>query len=184
MTLFSPRSVRVLPFVRCLAVFAVSFLLFQVAYRSIPDKANVAINQHLNAVPAAWLLQMFSPVEGVEVLGTTIRGAHASVNIRKGCEGFEVMGILIAAMLAYPMTWRLRLQGLVLGVLYIYLLNLIRIIGIFLTHVYKPEWAEAAHVTAGQTFIILLVVVFVFLWIEWVVGDAKSETAEARDEAG
>jgi exosortase/archaeosortase family protein len=117
-------------------------------------------------------------------LEATITGGPASVNIRKGCEGFEVMGILIAAMLAYPMPWRLRWMGLGIGVIYVYLLNLVRILGIFLTHAHRPEWAEAAHVTAGQTFIILLVVLYIFLWIEWVVGDGKSETTGAQSEAG
>ena len=94
------------------------------------------------------------------------------------------MGILIAAMLAYPMPWRLRLAGLAGGLIYVYVLNLLRISGIFLTHLFKPQWAEAAHVTAGQTFIVLLVVLYLFLWIEWVVGDAEVETVRESDEPG
>jgi len=184
MTESTPRSARIFRFFRCLIVFAVCYILFQLLYRSVPDGLDVSMNHYLNAAPAAWLLDLFMSGTDIMSRDAMIVGAEASVNIRKGCEGFEVMGIVVAAMLAYPMAWRLRLTGLAVGIVYVYLLNLLRIIGIYLTHVFKPEWAEAAHVTAGQTFIILLVVVYLFFWIEWVVSDATSGAGKDGHEAG
>jgi exosortase H (IPTLxxWG-CTERM-specific) len=96
--------------------------------------------------------------------GTVIRNAHFAVNIRNGCNGVETMLIFLAAVLAFPATWRSRGVGLLLGMAAIQAINLVRVIALFLTGVYLPRLFDTSHTVIWQTLVILC---GVLLWVYW-----------------
>lgn len=102
--------------------------------------------------------------QGVTQNGTVLTGTHFAVNIRNGCNGVEALIIFVAAVLAFPATWRSRAIGLVLGVAAIQLVNLIRVVALFLTGAYLPKLFESSHTVIWQTIVILCAVL---LWIFW-----------------
>jgi exosortase H (IPTLxxWG-CTERM-specific) len=102
--------------------------------------------------------------QNVTLQGTVIRNARFAVNIRNGCNGVEAMLIFLAAVLAFPASWRSRLLGLGLGILVIQVVNLIRVVALFLTGIYFPKLFDASHTVVWQTLVILS---GVLLWIFW-----------------
>ncbi|MBP9823786.1 MAG: exosortase H [Thermoanaerobaculia bacterium] len=96
--------------------------------------------------------------------GTIIRNDRFAVNIRNGCNGVEAMLIYFAAVLAFPASWRSRLLGVVLGFVAIQLVNLVRVVALFLTGVYFPRLFDSSHTVIWQTVVILS---GVLLWILW-----------------
>jgi exosortase H (IPTLxxWG-CTERM-specific) len=102
--------------------------------------------------------------QDVRMQGTIIRGRRFAVNIRNGCNGVEAMLIFLAAVLAFPAPWRARLLGLVVGAVAIQVVNLIRVVALFLTGAYFPSWFDASHTVVWQTVVILF---SVLLWILW-----------------
>jgi exosortase/archaeosortase family protein len=74
------------------------------------------------------------------------------------------MLIFLAAVLAFPASWRSRLLGLGLGILAIQVVNLIRVVALFLTGTYFPSLFDASHTVVWQTLVILS---GVLLWIFW-----------------
>ena len=100
----------------------------------------------------------------VTLEGTIIQGKRFAVNIRNGCNGVEAMLIYLAAVLAFPASWRARLLGLGLGVVAIQLVNLVRVIALYLTGVYFPKIFDASHTVIWQSIVILF---GVLLWILW-----------------
>jgi exosortase H (IPTLxxWG-CTERM-specific) len=100
----------------------------------------------------------------VTMTGTVIRGPRFAVNIRNGCNGVEAMLIFLAAVLAFPASWKSRLAGLALGILAIQVINLIRVVALFLTGVYFPKIFDSSHTVIWQTIVILF---GVLLWIFW-----------------
>jgi exosortase H (IPTLxxWG-CTERM-specific) len=96
--------------------------------------------------------------------GTVIMSPRFAVNIRNGCNGVEAMLIFLAAVLAFPAPWRSRLAGLGLGILAIQIVNLIRVVALFLTGVYFPKLFDTSHTVIWQTVVILA---GVLLWIYW-----------------
>ena len=100
----------------------------------------------------------------VTMRGTIISSPHFAVNIRNGCNGIEAMLIFLAAVLAFPARWRSRLAGLALGILAIQVVNLIRVVALFLTGVYFPKIFDTSHTVIWQTIVILA---GVLLWIYW-----------------
>ena len=102
--------------------------------------------------------------QNVTMQGTVIRNARFAVNIRNGCNGVEAMLIFLAAVLAFPASWKSRLAGLGLGILAIQVVNLVRVVALFLTGIYFPKIFDTSHTVIWQTIVILFGVV---LWIFW-----------------
>jgi exosortase H (IPTLxxWG-CTERM-specific) len=96
--------------------------------------------------------------------GTIIRSDRFAVNIRNGCNGVEAMLIYFAAVLAFPASWKSRLLGVGLGFVAIQLVNLIRVVALFLTGVYLPKLFDSSHTVIWQTLVILS---GVLLWMLW-----------------
>jgi exosortase H (IPTLxxWG-CTERM-specific) len=102
--------------------------------------------------------------QDITMQGTIIRSPRFAVNIRNGCNGVEAMLIFLAAVLAFPAPWRSRIAGLVLGILAIQVVNLIRVVALFLTGAYFPKLFDTSHTVIWQTVVILF---GVLLWIFW-----------------
>ena len=113
--------------------------------------------------------------QDVILQGTVIRSSRFAVNIRNGCNGVEAMLIFLAAVLAFPASWRSRLLGLGLGILAIQVVNLIRVVALFLTGIYFPKLFDASHTVVWQTLVILT---GVLLWIFWAYRFATPAPAE------
>lgn len=102
--------------------------------------------------------------QGTSMQGTVIRSPRFAVNIRNGCNGVEAMVIYFAAVLAFPAPWRSRVLGVVFGFAAIQVVNLIRVVALFLTGVYFPKLFDSSHTVIWQTIVILA---GVLLWILW-----------------
>ena len=96
--------------------------------------------------------------------GTVISNGRFAVNIRNGCNGIETMLIFLGAVLAFPATWKARTAGLAIGILAIQLVNLVRVVALFLTGAYLPDFFEDSHTVVWQSVVILC---GVFLWVFW-----------------
>ncbi|NJL27542.1 MAG: exosortase H [Thermoanaerobaculia bacterium] len=117
--------------------------------------------------------------QGIVMEGTALRGKRFSVNIRNGCNGVETMIIFLAAVLAFPASWRSRLVGLGLGLLAIQAINLVRVVALFLTGAYFPSFFDSSHTVVWQTIVILF---GVLLWIFWANRYALPPQAPATTE--
>jgi exosortase H (IPTLxxWG-CTERM-specific) len=111
----------------------------------------------------------------VAMRGTVIQGQRFAVNIRNGCNGVEAMLIFLSAVLAFPAPWRWRLAGLVLGSIAIQIINLVRVVSLYLTGVYFPRIFDASHTVIWQSVVILF---GVLLWVLW-----ANRLPAAHDEA-
>jgi exosortase family protein XrtM len=154
-----------------LARFVLLFILLFVALQRLYIMTRPAtehfINHRMNARVSAWIANFLTPGSKVAAVDSVLTSELGSVDISKGCEGVEVAIILAAAMLAYPMAWRYRLLGIVTGTLFVYMVNLFRILGLYFVISFRSDWFDTAHLGVGQTVIIILAVLYFMGWIEW-----------------
>jgi len=116
----------------------------------------------------------------VSLQGTIIQSHRFAVNIRNGCNGVEAMLIFLAAVLAFPASWRSRLAGLGIGIVAIQLVNLVRVIALFLTGVYFPKLFDASHTVIWQSIVILFGVLLWILWANrWAMASAPETPVES-----
>lgn len=155
----SPRRRQVIFLVLFGALLAGGFTLLSVNWVNDhvvePFTAGVATTSRvaLNAVG-----------QGVDQEGTVLRNDRFAVNIENGCNGIETMIIFMAAVLAFPASWRSRLTGLGIGLVAIQGVNLVRVVALFLTGAYMPSLFDASHTVIWQTLVILS---GVLLWLLW-----------------
>jgi exosortase H (IPTLxxWG-CTERM-specific) len=102
--------------------------------------------------------------QDIRMQGTMILSDRFSVNIMNGCNGVETMAIFFSAVLAFPATWRSRAAGLGLGLVAIQVINLLRVVALYLTGAYLPKLFDTSHTVVWQGIVILF---GVLLWIYW-----------------
>jgi exosortase H (IPTLxxWG-CTERM-specific) len=104
---------------------------------------------------------------GVEAGGTgnTILSPQFSVSIKNICNGLEVTAIFFATILGFPASWKSKLLGLCVGYPVIFLINILRIMVLFILGFKVPHVFEAAHYYYAQAFVIIATV---GVWLFWV----------------
>lgn len=101
-----------------------------------------------------------------KVVSSTLNGF--AVSIEPGCNGVEAMLVLLAAILAFPASWRYKLWGLAWGFLAIQGMNLLRIISLFYLGQWSRELFDWAHLYIWQALIMLDALVVFLIWLRYV----------------
>ena len=96
------------------------------------------------------------------------RATGFGVTIEAGCNGIEAAIILIAGMVAFPASWRLKLIGIAIGILAVQGVNLLRIISLYYLGKWNMQVFEFAHLYLWQALIMLDVLIVWLLWMQMV----------------
>ncbi len=114
---------------------------------------------------SADLITFFDPRVAVfgNVLQSTTNGFALSV--RSGCNGVEATMILIAAMLAFPASWKHRVIGIIAGLVAVQLLNIVRVISLFYLGQWNMPVFDWAHSYLWPALIMLDVLIVWMIWI-------------------
>jgi exosortase/archaeosortase family protein len=99
----------------------------------------------------------------------TIRGQRVGFHIEYGCNGLLMYLLLTATMLPFPCAWKRRVPGLILGLIFAFIANQIRLFGLLvvLTFVKDPEEFDIYHTGIGQAYSIITVLIYWQLWLTW-----------------
>ena len=100
----------------------------------------------------------------VKVTGTIISSACFSVNIQNGCNGLETVLFLLAAVLAFPASPAQKTLAAILGIVLIQVINLVRVVTLYLVGCHKPDWFASFHLAIWQTIVFATAVVFFAAW--------------------
>jgi exosortase H (IPTLxxWG-CTERM-specific) len=88
-----------------------------------------------------------------------------AVSIEAGCNGVEATLVLVAAILAFPASWKHKLIGLAAGIVAVQGLNIVRVISLFYLGQWNFNAFEWAHLYVWQALIMLDVMVVWLLWV-------------------
>jgi exosortase family protein XrtM len=119
----------------------------------------------MTAKPPALIINFITPAEHVVVNGTELTSPSVSFSVVSGCEGMGGVLLIISAICAAKVRLRGKLTGVLYGVTFIYLLNILRIVGLYYVMRYYNTAFNFAHYFVGQTIIIVLGCAFFVLWI-------------------
>lgn len=108
-----------------------------------------------------------------------------AIQIAAGCNGVEVMILLVAAIAAFPAPWRYKLYGALPGLVAIQAFNLVRIVSLFFLGLFHKEAFEWAHLYIWQALIMLDTLVVWLVWIRYLPRKTHSDkTTTFEDGAG
>jgi exosortase H (IPTLxxWG-CTERM-specific) len=115
-----------------------------------------------NASVASALLRMMG--EDARATNQNIISSRYALQIRRGCDAVEPMGLFVAAAIAFPASWRSRLSAVAFGIGALFVLNQVRIISLYYTGVHFPQAFNAMHVDVWQPLFVLCAML---LWLIW-----------------
>ncbi len=160
------------PFLVIASLIALQIIVFYFFYWIPALEKNVfAPLVNFYALLSSKALNMFG--YQTTVLYDTIKSAQFSVSIHKGCDALEPMALLVAGILAFPALMKQKLSGIIMGLLFLFLLNVVRIATLFLIGVYQPQFFEAMHIEVWQIIFIIAGIAYWFLWVRRVVSKVK-----------
>jgi exosortase H (IPTLxxWG-CTERM-specific) len=166
------------PWRRFVLIFAVLAVLSEVLYYGVALESE-AFQHYLNGLASVsgFILTFFT--EGVTVRGASIQGANFSVEIARGCDAYRICSLLSAAIIAFPSRWRVKIWGLLLGLLWLNFLNFVRIIGLFFIGGHSPKNFQASHEIYFPVFLICMTVLAWILWVRQATHEAIPRESDA-----
>lgn len=148
------------------AVFIAMFALLQGLYSTAKDTwvERLVIDQ-VTVKSAAWLIQVFDPATGVQPVGSRLRAPGGGINVINGCEGTDVVFLMIGAMLVAPISMRAKLIGGLLGTALVLVLNQARVIGLFYAYRFDRNLFDMMHGVLAPLLLIIAAAWFFVLWL-------------------
>ena len=111
--------------------------------------------------------------QGTEALQQTVSGDAFSVNIKQGCDAIAPMLLYFSAVVLYPLSFKWKWQGVLGGLIALFVLNVIRIVTLYLSGAYgSMGFFDFMHIEFWQ---VLYIILTVFVWLVWVRWASKKQ---------
>jgi len=171
------------PVLRFLVVFALLMGVFYAVFLLPPNRyprIGHAFEAYLScyARMAGWVINLFG--ENATVIGQNIASSRFAVQVVRGCDAMDATAMLVAAIVASPVSIRRKMPGILAGVLLLAVVNLLRIVSLFYVGIYWPAAFNTIHFHVWQPVFIVLAVGGWLMWAVW----ARKKGAGALAEAG
>jgi len=92
---------------------------------------------------------------------------HFAIVIRRGCDAVEPAWFFCAAIIAFPVAFKRKILGMLVGVSLLLALNLVRIVSLYFIGWRIPALFSAAHLELWPVLFILSALVMWIGWIRW-----------------
>jgi exosortase H (IPTLxxWG-CTERM-specific) len=112
--------------------------------------------------------------------GVTVFGPGYSVAVRRGCDPLEPIVLFSAAVIAFPASWRKKLAGVAVGAAFLFGLNLLRLVSLYLLGAHKSSLFENFHLWLWPAFFILCSLALWVSWLLWIQPPALAPKANPR----
>ena len=121
----------------------------------------------LNAWASEHIVHWFG-YEDMERNGNALLCPRGSITVEAGCDAVEPSALFVSAVMASPVAFMSRLSAAALGTTLLMLLNLFRIIALFLTKVHWKKAFDIMHLDVWQAVFIFSAILLWALWAAWV----------------
>lgn len=152
------------PVLRFVLLFALFMIIFYVCWATPFFQDVIVANvTALDARISSMVLNVFGYSTSSEA--SMLSSPQMSVNVQTGCDGIEAMALFGSGVLAYTATWGHKIKGLLYGLLFLFVINIVRVIHLWLTGLYMPNFFDIFHETIWQIAFILLAILTWAFWI-------------------
>ena len=157
------------------ACFIGLYALFQGLYFLVPiDWLNEVVYRWLLTEPCASIINFFSSSTEAKAYNSFLRSSSVNLEIVRGCDGSGVLFLLLAAVLAFKTTLIKKMTGLFFGAVFVYVINMIRIIVIYYILRDHEAYFVEFHTLIAPTIIIILCSILFMYWTQWSRPDVRT----------
>ena len=160
----SSHEHSVLKFLLIFGVLLAAFYVFT-AFSPFYGKRFVPSLHQLIAKVSGALLAILG--QDTTVSNVSIFSPRFSVRIVRGCDAVEAIALYVCAVLAFPLPFLKRLLGMIAGALLLSVLNLVRVVSLFLIGAYSRRMFDLMHIDVWQAVFIFFAVLLWILWLLW-----------------
>ena len=107
----------------------------------------------------------FISAEETTAAQNKLSSSKAILAIVRGCDGSGSLFLLSAAIIAFSTTWKHKLIGLVASFVLLYVVNQIRVIGLYFVVAYQRDMFIIIHTYIAPTLVIAICGLFFLWWI-------------------
>jgi exosortase H (IPTLxxWG-CTERM-specific) len=123
----------------------------------------------------SWVLVLFGQNSHVD--GSTIFGPMATLSVFRGCDALDPILVLCAGVVAYPASWRNKMLGLLLGVPALFVMNVVRILSLYIIRLKAPTFFEPMHLQIWPVVFVIMAGVLWLAWVRWTVREGGTHAA-------
>lgn len=147
--------------------FLLVFVILQMLWLWVRDNSfGHFIRGDITVNPIVGLINILTPEVDAKAFGNQILAKGSSLVVKLGCEGIEVLFILIAALVTSPvLPSKAKLYGIVYGALFVYALNQLRILSLFYSFRADKSLFHLLHGTVTPLILVSLAGFFFQWWL-------------------
>jgi exosortase family protein XrtM len=148
------------------AAFVAVFMLLQTGWEGARGSWLERLWVHDLAVRSATaVINTLTPGVGATAQGSRIVAPGGGLNVLFGCEGTDVVFLLLAAFAVFSMPWKHRLGGAVSGLVLVFVLNQARIVGLFYAFRLNRSLFELMHSAGAPLLMVTICGLFFQAWL-------------------
>lgn len=153
--------------IRRALVFVLVFMALQSAWEASRGSWIEKLWIHdLTVRSATAVINLVTPEVQATPQAARIVATGGGLNVLFGCEGIDVVFMLAAALVVFPMPWRMRLAGMALGLLWVFMLNQLRIVALFYAFRADRALFDLMHTTAAPLLMVALTGLYFHVWLQ------------------
>lgn len=151
---------------RFLVIFVGIYSLLEAIYFTVPNDflRDVVYHRGIVAVGAD-IIHLITPQDLVVTNANKLQSGTVTLEIIRGCDGAGVAFLLISAILIFPATWSRKLAGLLAASALVFVLNQMRIVGLYYIVAYDKAWFFPVHTYFAPTLMIAVSCIFFAWWV-------------------
>jgi len=168
------------PALRFVVMMILGMIIFYAFYKSAFYQNY--LNEPIVSAQAS-LTSFFLNIFGADVTsnGTVISSAttDSSINIKGGCDGLEATALLLCAVSVFPIAFKYKVPGLLLGFLGLFALNIFRLVGLYYAKAHASQSTfDLLHEQGGFVIFTALSIVIWMIWANWAMKKAGADLNE------
>ena len=166
-----------------IALFLTFLVLGQMMHKTAAPYLNGSFFEISYALPVVYLINTLAPEDEVRFEGNILisRNHGETYTLTDSCDTFSIYILLFAAIMAFPLSPKKRLKGLLWGGGFTHSVNLTRLVILYFLRIHHPNLFDFSHVYILRSAAILSVLAFFIYWVEH--GNTASKRIEGTDNA-
>lgn len=115
--------------------------------------------------PAAFLINVVTPSAQAKVVGYSIvTPVGIGIRIMNGCEGVEMVFLLLASFAVAPLPWATRGLAMLMGMPLVFVANELRILALFYANRLNDRLFDELHGVVCPILMIVLMSLYAYAW--------------------
>ena len=110
----------------------------------------------------SWMgVESFIDIESDHVVLVLSEGNFRPILVGDECNGFKLFSIFTIFILVFPGNWKKKIWFIPLGIIFVHIANILRVVALLLINNYHPEFLDFNHL---YTFTIFVYAIIFLLW--------------------